>query len=308
MNRCPITYEFCSNQKYSKKGLHLLSPKLKELKDFPFTAKEQRELALEQASKLSIQGMQFKLSAKLSFPNETFELIERKGTFILKPPHQVYDEVPQNEDLTMRLAKTVDLEVPLHGMIYNKDGSLTYFIKRFDRLPRGHKIAVEDFTQVLGYSRETKYESSMEKLISAIEQKCTFPLIEKLKLFRLTLFNLLVGNDDAHLKNFSLITRAGKVEMSPVYDLLNSTLIIKSGEESALPLRGKKSNFKCADVFDYFGKERLGLATAIVEQEMERFTKALPKWKFLLEQSFLSLDLQEAYWKIIEARSQRFFT
>ena len=91
----------------------------------------------------------------------------------------------------MKMAEAAGLEIPLHGLLYNIDGSLTYFIKRFDRLPRGHKIAVEDFSQLLGYSRETKYESSMEKLPPILEKHCTFPLIEKIKFFRLTLFNFL---------------------------------------------------------------------------------------------------------------------
>lgn len=132
---------------------------------------------------------------------ECFEIVELGGTFILKPPHPIYDELPQNEDVTMRLAKSVGIEVPFHGMIYNIDDSLTYLIKRFDRLPRGHKVATEDFSQLMGHSRDTKYESSMEKLIPVIEKHCTFPLLEKMKLFRRTLFNFLVGNEDMHLKN-----------------------------------------------------------------------------------------------------------
>lgn len=130
MSRCPITYELCTDQKYSKSGLKQLSPKLTHLNDFPFTSKEQQELALQQASKMSIQGVHPKLSAVFIVEKACFEPMSRKGMFILKPPHQFFEELPQNEDLTMRLAKVVDLEVPLHGMIYNCDGSLTYFIKR----------------------------------------------------------------------------------------------------------------------------------------------------------------------------------
>jgi serine/threonine-protein kinase HipA len=250
MNRCPITYDICENTKYSQKGLKLLAPKLKELHDFAYTAKEQLELALQYATKLSIQGVQPKLSTKLNITKGLFEIVESGGTFIFKPPHHIYSELPQNEDVTMRLAKTVGLEVPLHGMIYNRDGSFTYFIKRFDRLPKGHKVAVEDFSQLMGFSRETKYDSSMEKLIPTIEKHCTFPTLEKIKLFRLTLFNLLVGNKDMHLKNFSLIRREKQVCLSPAYDLFNSSIVISSGEEIALPLRGKKSRLTAQDLFD----------------------------------------------------------
>lgn len=66
MNRCPITYELCGNQKYSIKGLKLISRNLKHLKDFPYTPKEQIQLASQLAAKLSIQGVQPKLSIILN--------------------------------------------------------------------------------------------------------------------------------------------------------------------------------------------------------------------------------------------------
>lgn len=82
MNRCPITYELCET-KYSVKGLKLLSRQLKELKDFPYTSQEQIELAAQFESKISIQGVQPKISTKLSVKNEVFELVEQKGTYII---------------------------------------------------------------------------------------------------------------------------------------------------------------------------------------------------------------------------------
>src|SRR5205807_127794 len=100
-----------------------------------------------------------------------------------------YPGLPENEDLTMRLAEQVGIEVPLHGMIYAADKTLSYFIKRFDRAGRSGKLAVEDFAQLSGASRDTKYESSMEKVARVIEEFCTFPALEKVKLFRLTIFN-----------------------------------------------------------------------------------------------------------------------
>ena len=305
MNRCPITYESCGNQKYSKKGLQLLSKKIHTLQDFPFTAKEQIELALQLASKLSIQGVQPKLSAKLNVKEGVFEIVERGGTFILKPPHHIYEELPQNEDVTMKFASVANIEVPLQGMIYNGDGSLTYFIKRFDRLPRGHKAAVEDFSQLLGYSRETKYASSMEKLISVIEKYCTFPVLEKMKLFRLTIFNFLVGNEDMHLKNFSLIRRENKVELSPAYDLINSSIVLKSGEELALPLHGKKNKLHRNDFIDYFGEEKLGLSQSIMKEILGQFDMAYSTWITILEKSFLSQNMRNLYLKLLQERKKR---
>lgn len=307
MNRCPITYEFCDYHKYSQKGLKLLSRNLKNLNAFPYTSKEQIQLAAQYAAKLSIQGIQPKLSVILNKTKEQFEMVERGGTFILKPQNPNFDELPQNEDLTMKLAKVINIDVPLHGMIYNIDASLTYFIKRFDRIGRSRKIAIEDFSQLLGFSRETKYESSMEQVASVINKHCTFPVIEKLKLFRLVVFNFLVGNEDMHLKNFTLIRRENKIELSPAYDLVNSTIVLQTKEEIALPIRGKKSNLNRKDLIDYFGIERLGIAEAVLKKELLMFKDAFETWKCLIDQSFLSEKLRKNYQILIQQRWQRIF-
>lgn len=303
MNRCPITYESGVDNKYSNKGLKLLSNSLKNLKDFPYTPKEQIQMAAQLASKLSIQGVQPKLSVTLNVKKEEFEVVEKGGTFIVKPPHQLYDEVPQNEDLTMRLAEIVGIEVPLHGMFYNIDGSLSYFIKRFDR-SRNQKIGVEDFSQLLEYSRDTKYDSSMEKVVSVIEKHCTFPVLEKVKLFRIVIFNFLIGNEDMHLKNFTLI-RHNKIELSPAYDLLNTTILIKAEEEIALPIKGKKRKLTRDDFIEYFGKERLGLSESIIKDELLKFEKSLERWDDIINNSFLSQNMRIPYKALIEDRWSR---
>ncbi|MDZ7766346.1 MAG: HipA domain-containing protein [Melioribacteraceae bacterium] len=150
----------------------------------------------------------------------------------------------------------MDLTIPTHGMIYGKENSLTYFVKRFDRTGRHKKIAVEDFAQLSGATRDTKYNSSMEKVTKIVEQFCTFPVVEKVKLFELTLFNFLIGNEDMHLKNFSLIRINDKIEFTPFYDLVNTTIILnRVQEEIALPIRGRKNNLRKSDLVDYFGKK-----------------------------------------------------
>ena len=134
MSRCPITYEECEGGKYSLKGLKKLSPKLKNLKDFPFSAEEQVKEAIARAAKMSIQGVQPKLSVRLDLKNEIFEIVDTGGRYIFKPQTKNYKEVPENEDVTMRLAELIGIDVPLHGMVFSKDNTLTYFIRRFDRV------------------------------------------------------------------------------------------------------------------------------------------------------------------------------
>lgn len=307
MKRCPITYENISEQEnYSQKGLHLLSAQLKNLRPLDLSADELRQEAIDRVGKMSIQGVQKKLSAKLKIKNECFEIVDQKGQYILKPQSDIYPELPENEALTMTLAKHIGLEVPIHGLVYAKDHSLTYFIKRFDRIGHQKKLALEDFAQLLGEDRHTKYKSSMEKVISVIDQFCTFPKIEFVKLFKLTLFNFLIGNEDMHLKNFSLMTRDRKIFMSPAYDLLNSTIAQKNTkEEIALPLNGKKNNLTSRDFFKYFANEKLGLNMNIIDGIVQEFYQVIPKWQELIGISFLSQPMQEKYQELLKQRCKQ---
>ena len=86
MSRCPITYAAISGaERYSSIGLKKLSSKLTKLNDLPFSAKEQRLEALQRADKMSIQGIQPKLSALLSVKESQFQIVDSGGHYILKP-------------------------------------------------------------------------------------------------------------------------------------------------------------------------------------------------------------------------------
>lgn len=306
MNICPVTYEKCKGR-YSQKGLHLLSKSLKELRDLPYTASDQIFEAAARAPKMSIQGVQPKLSAVLNTRKNGFELVDTGGRYILKPQNPQYRNLPENEDLSMRLAAAAVIQVPLHGLVYSKDGSMTYFIKRFDRAGK-NKIAVEDFSQLMGLSRDTKYDASMEKVAKVIDQYCTFPALEKIKLFRLTLVNFLLGNEDMHVKNFSLMTNGNKVELTPAYDILNTTIVLKEPkEEIALPVKGKKNKLDSDILIDYFGRDRLGLNDKILSSLLENVKDAIPEWGRIIEVSFLPDELKAAYRLLLENRYRHLF-
>ncbi|MCK9398661.1 MAG: HipA domain-containing protein [Bacteroidales bacterium] len=303
MNRCSITYEPCEKSLYSEKGLKLLSQNLVSLELLAYTAEEQRAEAMARAVKLSIQGVQPKLSAVLNIREGKFDLADNGGKYILKPQHHLFPQFPENEDVTMRMAQSAGIAVPLHGLIWSKDKSLTYFIKRFDRAGHKDKIPVEDLAQLASLTRDTKYNSSMEKLVLLLDMYCTFPLIEMAKLFRLVLFNFLVGNEDMHLKNYSVIRMGDKTELSPAYDLLNTTIVLKGGtEEIALSLAGKKRNLTRKDLVDYFGKERCGLTGKVIESSLQALSHAKEKWYSLLDACFLTKEFKEKYKVLLDKR------
>ena len=314
MNRCPITFEPCDQGRYSRAGLRLLSPRLTDLQDFPYSAAQQRQEAMLRAGRISIQGIQPKLSVLLDVRQQSFTLCDQRARYIIKPQHAIYPHLPENEALTMRLAQSIGIEVPVHGLVYCQDGTLSYFVKRFDRVGHNRKLAVEDFAQLSHRSRDTKYDSSMERLVTLLDRYCTFPVVEKAKLLTRCLFSFLTGNEDMHLKNFSLITRNDKVELAPAYDLLNTTLAFlvlgkpqAEIEEIALPLKGRKKGLTSAAWLKYYARERLQLTDKVIARIMERFRQTISSWNTTIQQSFLPQGQQDLYRELIDERQSRLF-
>lgn len=306
MNKCSITYLPCGDKMYSAKGLKLLASGLSQLGKLEYTAEEQRTEAFNRGAEMSIQGVQPKLSAILNIKKEKFDIVDRKGRYILKPQHNFFPEMPENEDITMRLASLIGLDVPIHGMIWAKDNTLTYFIKRFDRKGQNDKIPIEDFAQLAGLSRDTKYNYSMEKVVNLIDKFCTFPSLDKVKLFKLVLFSFIIGNEDMHLKNFSIINHDGKIELSPCYDLVNTTIEYKRPiEEIALPLRGNKENLTRNMLVKYFGKERCDLTDKTIDKVLKSIIDAHPKWIEEINNCFLSSEMKEKYLELVDSRFTR---
>ena len=307
MANCPINLEpLPAGRSYSEAGLRSIHSKLKHLEPLEYSYAAQLAEVRQRSDKMSIQGVQPKLSAVLKLKDSSFALVDRGGRFILKPNPLAYEEVPANEALTMRMAAEVGIEVPAHGLLRAEDDSCVYFVKRYDRLGRTGKVHVEDFAQLSGATRVTKYDSSLERVVQLVEQFCTFPAIEKPKLAKRLLFCFLTGNEDMHLKNFSIWMQDAVVSLTPAYDLLNSTLVLENAkEESALPLQGKKRKLTKELWLDYFCKERLKLNEGQIEKIIKDLQKAMPAFNRLIKQSLLSEDRQAGYRTILHARAKK---
>ena len=106
-----------------------------------------------------------------------------------------------------------------------------------------------------------------------------------------------------HLKNFSLIRRKGIIELSPAYDFLNTTLILKEAtEEMALPLKGKKNKISAEDFWEYLGRERFCFSEKILEATRKKFKDTIETWKTWIRISFLKEDQKELYIKLLMER------
>lgn len=205
--------------------------------------------AQEMVGKLSISGVQAKLSVKLNNETRALEVTAKGGEYILKPQTATFPDIPQNENLCMNIASNLGIEVPPHILIKLKDGSFAYVVKRFDRI-KGEKLHQEDFAQILK-ARE-KYEGSFERIAETLRRISDVPGLDLQFLFERILLNFIIGNGDAHLKNFSVVYKPdGSVRLSPAYDIVSSKLVIPSEEDTALSINGKKNKIRRSD-FDEF--------------------------------------------------------
>jgi serine/threonine-protein kinase HipA len=222
------------------------------------------------------------------------------GSYILKPPNALYSQMPENEHLSMKLAALFSIDVVPSSLIRLASNELCYITKRIDRSKEGDKIHMIDFLQIL--EMENKYMGTMEQLGKAIGELSSNTLLDKLRFFELTLFNFIIGNNDMHLKNFSM-WRSGQFGwiLSPAYDLLNVNIILpKDKEETALLLGGKKKNFS-RGYFDRFA-EVLRLNSKQVNAVYKKFDHWLPQAIALINQSFLDPALQKQYVALMQQR------
>lgn len=219
--------------------------------EIDFTLSEISLKAQEMAGKLSISGVQPKLSMKLNRVKKKLEVVAQGGEYILKPQTGTFPNIPQNENLCMNIALNIGIEVPLHSLIPLQDNSWAYIVKRFDRV-KGEKLHQEDFCQILGV--EDRYDGSLEQIGKKLIGISEVPGLDIQLFFERILYFFIIGNGDAHLKNFSIIyDEMGHTRLAPAYDIVSSKLVIPDEEDFALPMNGKKNKITGKD-FEQFAQ------------------------------------------------------
>ncbi|RYG01996.1 MAG: type II toxin-antitoxin system HipA family toxin [Chitinophagaceae bacterium] len=225
------------------------------------------------------------------------------GNYILKPPHADYPEMPQNEHLTMRIAEAFGLKVVPSSLIRLSSGELAYITKRVDRTDDGQKIHMLDMFQIL--EAFDKYKSSMEKVGKAIAMYAENMLLDLSDFFELTIFCFITGNNDMHLKNFSMINRGDESwHLAAAYDLLNVAIVNPSDtEELALTIGARKSKFTRLR-FEEFGLS-LGLTGRQIDGVFSRLNRNQQQAFKLIDSSFLTDDFKTKYKALIKERYKR---
>lgn len=313
MTRCLYCYQEISDAEEAKQEFHTrCSLKFFGSKTPPrveYTQNDMLELAKKVVkSQKTVTGVQPKLSltkqkVSTDSPIEKLTIVGLWGQYILKPQTELYEELPENEDVTMHLATSVKINTVPHSLIRLKSGELAYLTKRVDRSTK-RKFHMEDMCQLTERQTEHKYKGSHEQIAKAINAYATNPGLDKVNFYEMVLHSYLTGNNDMHLKNFSLLKNEDQeYNLCPAYDLVASELVVEGDdEELALNLNGKKRKLKKRDF-------ELAMATSGINEKaaqniFEKFNGVQKKWFEIIDDSFLSEKMKMKYKEMIDSKFQ----
>ncbi|OYO31820.1 HipA domain-containing protein [Janthinobacterium sp. PC23-8] len=244
-------------------------------------------LVAEAPKRMSMAGAQHKL-AVIYRPPALFEPVAATpSTHILKPNHgdTDYRDSVMNELFAMRLARSVGLDVPEVWRHYVP--APVYLIARFDRqaqqgVERLHAI---DACQLLNLDRQYKYRAASMESLRQLADACSVPAATRLRLYNWFVFNLLVGNNDAHLKNLSFLVDHAGMRLAPHYDMLSTAVYsTKAMGKDAWPNLPLSWPFQDLERFDQLSRaaviaagEELGLAQPTAQRLLDVQLKSVPK-------------------------------
>ncbi len=249
------------------------------------------------AGKISISGEQPKLSVTVDKKNNELIVVNEGGEYILKPQTSTFSNIPENEQCCMDIAEKLGIDIPLHCLVPLKDKSLAYVVKRFDR-EKEIKIHQEDFAQILEIN--DKYKGSVEQIGRRLKEISSAPGYDSQLLFERVVLNFILGNGDAHLKNYSISYKGDNIRLTPAYDIVCSKLVIPEEEDSAITINGKKNNLKRSD-FDKLA-DYLDIPIKI---RYEKFEKKFNMMKSTIESSHIDKEKQAQFIKITKERLSR---
>ena len=322
---CPSTLAIGYN-KYSPVAIKTLfdGKRVTPFMDYDYNANN--DSFVDIINKISVSGVQEKLSAIVSNGKIIPTPMGERGRYIIKPTpaykHLRYrDQIPANEHLTMQIAKQVyNINVADNGLIFFSDDSAAYITKRFDYDKNGEKIKQEDFCSLAQKSSLTdgtnyKYTGSYEDLAELLKLYVPAWRVEISKLFSLIVFNYIFGNGDAHLKNFSIQqSNAGDYILSPAYDLMNTSIHVDD-EDFALE-GGLIPTTEYSEVYTHTGHSckndfltfanRIGVLPKQRDAILELFSEEQSMVYELIDRSFLDERTKRMYQRSYKERFSRF--
>ncbi len=231
--------------------------------------------------RLSLAGAQYKLPVFVASDDNVFLPVgSYASSHILKPPNKTFPDLVANEFFCMRLAEAAGLPVPKVSV--RQVGFPVYQIERYDRAPASPsplRLHQEDFCQALGLGPDQKYEAeggpTLARCFQLVDEVSVQPAVDRLALLRWTIFNLLVGNADAHAKNLSLLLEGGP-KLAPFYDLVSTAIVPRLSKKQAMRIGGENEWIKVhAKRWDRFAEET-NMTPRLVRDEVAKLAEALP--------------------------------
>ncbi len=193
-----------------------------------------------------------------------------------------------------------------HTLIRLADGELGYLTLRMDRGKKGEKISMLDMCQLTNRLTEHKYYGTYQQLAQTIKKYSSAPMLDVQRYWKMVLFSWMTGNSDMHCKNFSLIdTGNGEYVLSPAYDLLAVLLADPADTEEmamSFSVGGEKSGFNRNTFMAAFTES--GISVVIAEKMIERMKGCIPKWKELINLSFLPEEMKIDYCTLLDKRKK----
>lgn len=279
----------------------------------------------EAMHRISVSGVQEKFPAIIHGDAINIAGDNERSTHILKPAPwdaTLRDRkmIPANEHLTMQIASQIyGISTAANGLCFTQKGQPVYITRRFDILPDGMKLPMEDFASIIGKSEQIaglhfKYNGSYEDIAKAIRANVAAWMVDMERFFELIVFNYIYANGDAHLKNFSLIRTGQDYRLAPAYDLINTSLHV-NGDDFGLD-GGLSSDIEKSDVyyrtghpcrrdFERFG-EKIGLVKKRINRILNKYIIFPECAASLVNHSFLSDKLKRNYIRIVNERISRF--
>ena len=278
---------------------------------------EQRPLlAGENGLRLSLAGAQQKLA--VIYQNEQIHLSKGDAptTHILKPPLQRLEDSCFNELFCMRLAHTKGFETP-HTFIYWAEETPCYLVERYDRIRHKdgaiQRLHQEDFCQALGIVPEQKYESeggpSIQACLTLLDDASMHPAKDKMSFIDRIIFNYLIGNTDAHGKNFSFLYDKEKARLAPMYDLVSLAIYPAFEAHRAMHIGGRKNPDDVLIRHWHSLVPNTKLAQGNLEKKLLKLAKETPQKAEALKESLKQEGIESSIFDriiaLIQERSQR---
>ena len=294
--------------------------------DIDFEKERDQQQARDNMKNMSISGAQEKFSAVIDNGHIRLSREGEQATYILKPAPfnlslSTRKQIPANEHLTMQIAAQVyGIRAAANGLCFSRSGQPVYITKRFDVTDGVKDCSQEDFAAILQMTEEGndsnfKYHGNYAQIADAIRKIIPAWMPQMEQFFKMVAFNYLFGNEDAHMKNFSIVNKGSEYFLAPAYDLINTCVHIQSNSDLGL-LDGLSPDIEKSEVYEKTGHpcrldferfaEKIGMPKKRTDMVLDMFMEIPQETLALINRSFLNDKMKRSYKRVIEERRVRF--